>query len=388
MWLKIAWKNIIHKPLNSILCSSLVLFGVSIISLLILLQRQLEHKFEQNLNEIDIVIGAKGSPLQLVLSAIYHVDAPTGNIPINEVEQLLKDPMIEEAIPLAYGDTYKGYRVLGTDLSYLEHYDGELENGKLFNKPMEAIIGFEIAQKTGLNVGDTFVGTHGDVEQGHVHDEHPYTVCGVLKPNNSVLDYIILTNIQSVWNVHQGHHHAQQEITAVLLKCKSKIAVLSLPRMINRTTTMQAVIPGLEINRLLNMIGIGTTTLKLIALGIILMAALSVFFVMLGRLNERQHELALMRVVGFRPIQLFGLLLVEGILLVVIGFVAGIGLSRIGVYILNNSSASDFHLYLTYQLAGEELILFGITMVVGIVAAFIPAVKVMRMNVSRILMEK
>lgn len=388
MWLKIAWKNIIHKPLNSILCSSLVLFGVSIISLLILLQRQLEHKFEQNLNEIDIVIGAKGSPLQLVLSAIYHVDAPTGNIPINEVEQLLKDPMIEEAIPLAYGDTYKGYRVLGTDLSYLKHYDGELENGKLFNKPMEAIIGFEIAKKTGLNVGDTFVGTHGEVEQGHVHDDHPYTVCGVLKSNNSVLDYIILTNIQSVWNVHQGHHHAQQEITAVLLKCKSKIAVLSLPRMINRTTTMQAVIPGLEINRLLNMIGIGTTTLKLIALGIILMAALSVFFVMLGRLNERQHELALMRVVGFRPIQLFGLLLIEGILLVVIGFVAGIGLSRIGVYILNNSSATDFHLYLTYQLAGEELILFVITMVVGIVAAFIPAVKVMRMNVSRILMEK
>ena len=113
LW-KIAWKNIIHKPLNTSLCVCLLIFGVAIISLLLLIQHQLEQKFERDLQNIDVVIGAKGSPLQLVLSAIYHLDAPTGNIKLEEARKIMKNPYVKEAIPLAYGDYYMGFRILGT----------------------------------------------------------------------------------------------------------------------------------------------------------------------------------------------------------------------------------------------------------------------------------
>ncbi|MEL6802451.1 MAG: ABC transporter permease, partial [Bacteroidota bacterium] len=129
---KIAWKNIIHKPLNSALCVSLLLFAVAIISLLLLIQKQLEDKFERDLKNIDLVIGAKGSPLQLVLSSVYHLDAPTGNIKMAEARQIMENPMVKEAIPLAYGDSYRGYRILGTTEAYLDKYDAQLADGRVF----------------------------------------------------------------------------------------------------------------------------------------------------------------------------------------------------------------------------------------------------------------
>ncbi|MGD1842068.1 MAG: hypothetical protein ACFB0B_14410 [Thermonemataceae bacterium] len=125
MLIKIAWKNMTYKPLNTILCIGLLMFGVSIISLLLLIQHQLEQKFKRDLQNIDLVMGAKGSPLQLVLSAVYHLDAPTGNIKLAEAQKMMNSPMVQAAIPLAYGDSYRGYRILGTTTGYLEKYEAQ-----------------------------------------------------------------------------------------------------------------------------------------------------------------------------------------------------------------------------------------------------------------------
>lgn len=402
LW-KIALKNIFHKPLNSILCVSLILFGVSIISLLILVQSQFEQKFEKNLTDIDLVVGAKGSPLQLVLSAVYHIDAPTGNIKLVEAEKIMDHPMIEQAIPLAYGDSYKGFRILGTTFSLIDNHDGEIAEGRLYEETMEATLGASVAVRTELQVGDSFLGTHGEVQEGHSHDEHSYTVVGILKESNSVLDNLILTEIESVWQVHSNKHSSDhsshndeerideteedKELTALLLKCKSKLAVMSMPRMINQQTNMQAVLPGLEINRLFYMLGIGSSTLKLIALGIMLMAGFSVFFVLYGRLRERRHELALMRTVGFRPKDLFGLLLMEGFLFSFIGYVLGALFSRLGIYFINFRAENDYNFHFKYGFIFEECSLLLITFLVGIIAALLPAWKAMRMNVSATLSE-
>ena len=212
---KIAWKNIIYKPLNTALCVSLLLFGVGIISLMLLIQNQLEQKFARDLQDIDLVVGAKGSPLQLVLSAVYHIDAPTGNIKLAEARNIMEAPVVKEAIPLAYGDSYRGFRILGTTEGYIKKYDAELREGRIFEKTMEATIGIDIAQKTGLKLGDTFLGTHGEVDGGHVHDEYNYTVVGILERTNSVLDQLLMTNLESVWLVHAdhggGHDHEEED---------------------------------------------------------------------------------------------------------------------------------------------------------------------------------
>lgn len=415
---KIAWKNIVYKPLNSALCIGLLLFGVGIISLLLLIQHQMEQKFDRDLQNIDLVVGAKGSPLQLVLSAVYHLDAPSGNIKLKEARKIMKDPKVEEAIPLAYGDSYQGYRILGTTAEYLKKYNARLTKGRAFLNTMEVTLGADVAQKTGLQMGEVFMGTHGDAKGGHVHENHPYTVVGILKKSNTVLDRLVLTNIESVWQVHSheevhqpapqaiepvvehdhqhahAHEHSRQvrsaddmDITAILLKYKTKRAVLNMPRIINEQTSMQAVLPGLEINRLFYMLGVGATTLKLIAGGIMTIAGFSVFFVLYSRLRDRKYELALMRSVGYRPGHLFGLLMFEGLLLSTLGYILGWLLSRVGIYFINRQAESDFNLQFGAGWVQEEAWLLLLTFLVGIVSALLPAWKAMRMDVSTILSE-
>ncbi len=401
---KIAWKNIVYKPLNTALCVSLLLFGVGIITLLLLIQHQLKQKFDRDLQNIDLVVGAKGSPLQLVLSAVYHLDAPTGNIKLGDARKIMEGPMVQEAIPLAYGDSYQGYRILGTTKGYLKKYDAQFREGRLFSKTMEATIGSDIAGRTGLKVGDKFLGTHGEVKGGHVHDEHPYTVVGILEKTNSVLDQLLLTNVESIWEVHaptdegqevdDEHEHSSStfvadsmDITAILLQYKSKIALFNMPRIINDQTNMQAVLPALEINRLFYMLGIGATTLKMIAGGIMVMAGFSVFFVLFNRLRERKFELALMRTVGYRPWQLFGLLVLEGLLLALVGYLLGWLLSRAGLYVINQQAEGDFNFHFSGASIKGEARLLLLTLLVGITAALLPAWQAMRMDVSATLSE-
>jgi putative ABC transport system permease protein len=423
---KIAWKNLVYKPLNTALCVSLLLFGVGIISLLLLIQHQLEQKFARDLQDIDLVVGAKGSPLQLVLSAVYHLDAPTGNISLADARKLMDAPVVEEAIPLSYGDSYRGYRILGTSTSYLKKYDAQLREGRVFADVMEVTLGAAVAEKSGLQVGDTFLGTHGEVKDGHVHDEHPYTVVGILQPTYTVLDNLVLTNLEGVWQVHaqpgaehdHEHDHGEEyehedhsdhehehgdehehehstlvmaddslEITALLLNYKTRMAALNMPRIINEQTNMQAVLPALEINRLFYMLGVGATTLRLIAGGIMVMAGFSVFFVLYNRLRERKYELALMRTVGYRPWQLFVLLVLEGVLLAIAGYVLGWLLSRAGLYVINRQAAGDFNLHFTGEWVAGEAWLLLLTILVGVAAALLPAWQAMRMDISGVLAE-
>lgn len=415
---KIAIKNIFHKPLSTILSVALLMFSVGIITLLLQMQHQLEQKFGNDLRNIDMVIGAKGSPLQLVLSAIYHMDAPTGNIKISEAKKYVESPIVSSAIPLAYGDSYQGYRILGTTTEYIDKYEGQLASGRNFENNMEAVVGANVARNTELSQGATFYGVHGEVEEGgHIHEEHAYKVVGVLEPTRSVLDNLILSNVPSVWEVHdmhgghektveQGappekvgfdhdhedgddHDHSREvskadsmEVTAYLMKFNNRMAMLNLPNIINKDTKMQAALPGLEINRLFHMMGIGASTLKLIAAAIMLMSGFSVFFVLFNRLRERKYELALLRACGYRPFQLLGLLLVEGLLLAAIGYVFGVVLSRIGLYALNSGAASDFHITFSLAWIPQELDLLLITLAVGLVAAILPAIKAMRLDVS------
>lgn len=445
MLVKIAWKNILHKPLNTALCVSLLLFGVAIISLLLLIQYQVEQKFDRDLQDIDLVVGAKGSPLQLVLSAIYHLDAPTGNIKLAEARKIMESPMVDNTIPLAYGDSYLGHRILGTSPDYLEKYNAQFLEGEMFSKSMEAVLGADVAKKSGLKIGSEFLGTHGEVSQGHVHEESPYTVVGILDETNSVLDRLILTNIESVWQVHADHdghgeddeHHDHEEghdhehhdhnhadheehdhenddkqddhdhadhkhhdhedneanavaeierdsmeITAFLVNFKTRMAMLNMPRIINQETNMQAVIPSLEINRLFYMIGVGASTIKLVAVGIMLMAGFSVFFVLYGRLENRKYELGLLRSVGYRPGHLFRLLVLEGLILAAIGFSLGWIFSRVGLYFINTRVESDFNLHFEALWVPGEFWLLLLTFLIGIVSALLPAWQAMRMDVS------
>ncbi len=207
---KIAWKNIWFKPLNTALSIILLTASVAIITLLILLEKQFEKKFNDNIEGVDLVLGAQGSPLQLILSSVYQVDAPTGNIDYTEAKKWMHNPMVKTAIPLAFGDNYRGFRIVGTTPDYLTKYGAKVKDGKLFEKNFEVVIGSAIAEKMGLKVGDKFFGSHGDAEEGELHDEHAYIVVGIASHTDKVIDNVILSNIPSVWAMHD-HEHAEGE---------------------------------------------------------------------------------------------------------------------------------------------------------------------------------
>src|SRR5690606_38703513 len=162
---KIAWKNIWFKPLNTILSIILLTASVAIITLLILLQDQFEKKFNDNIDGIDMVLGAQGSPLQLILSSVYQVDAPTGNIDYAEAKKWMNHRFVETAIPLAFGDNYRGFRIVGTTPEYLINYGAELSDGKVFEHNFDVVVGRAVAQKMNIKVGDKFFVSHGDSEE-------------------------------------------------------------------------------------------------------------------------------------------------------------------------------------------------------------------------------
>ncbi|MFN4198792.1 MAG: ABC transporter permease [Flavobacterium sp.] len=396
---KLAWKNIWFKPLNTLLSLILLTASVAIISLLVLLQEQFEKQFSNNIDGIDMVIGAQGSPLQLILSAVYHIDAPTGNIDYAEAKNWMNHPFVEKAIPLAFGDNYRGFRIVGSETSYIEHYGASLQQGKLFEQSFEVVLGSEVAQKMQLSVGDTFVGTHGDAEEGHVHDEHPYVVVGILESTGKVIDNLIICSIESVWAVHDEHdhdhdheaedhvHEISPEITAVLIKFKSKMGLVTWPRLIPQNTKMQGALPAIEINRLFSLFGIGLQALEYLAYGIMLISGISIFIALYNRLRDRKYEFALMRVNGASRFQLLKLVLLESMFLCWVGFLLGIVISRIGLLLISSTTDDQFKMAFDpfVILWEKEGILFAVTIFVGLLAALIPAIKAYSLNISKTL---
>lgn len=423
---KIAWKNIWYKPLNTALSIILLMASVAIITLLILLQEQFEKKFSDNIAGTDMVLGAPGSPLQLILSAIYQVDAPTGNINYDEAKPLMHSPMVKEAVPLAFGDNYKGYRIVGTEPVFLSHYNTKIAQGSIFNKNFDVVIGSDVAGKLNLKLGDTFFGSHGDAAEGEVHESHAYKVTGITAPSGKVPDNLILCNIPSVWEMHEGHdheheegvaeageehhhdeaheheehhdhdhdeaeaheeHEADRQITAALITFKGPRAIIMWPNLVAMNGEMQAASPAIEINRLFSLFGIGLQALQYLAFGIMFISGISIFIALYNTLKERKYEFALLRVNGATRLQLLMLVLIESLLLCVTGFVFGTVVGRIGLALLSGSSESEFKMtFNPYEFVWDkEGYLLALTIFVGVLAAVLPAVKAYSLNISKTL---
>ena len=420
---KISWSNLTDKPLSSFLSGLLMTLGIAIISLLLLLNKQLQDQFSRNIRGIDMVIGAKGSPLQLILSSIYQIDSPVGNIPLVEATRLTRNPMIKIAIPLAMGDSYKSFRIVGTNQKYLDHFGATLAQGKPFAADLEVVIGPRVAETTGLTVGDSFASQHGLDGNGEAHGDKKYTVVGLLAPSNSVCDQLILTNVSSIWAVHNHEEHhdevatstggrpskvekhddveslgpddheheggpdAGPEITSMLVKFRNPMGMM-LKRGIDNNSKLQAALPAIEVNRLFDLLGVGVQTLRGLALAIIIVAGISVFVSLYNSLKERRYEMALMLSMGATRAQLFGMLLLEGLVLALIGFVAGLALSRLGLWLLSQFVEGNYHYsFSNLSILPDEWWLLAVAVGIGLVAAALPALGVYRMNISQTLAE-
>ena len=386
-----AWRNLRAKPLQTALSLALLAFGVGMVSLMLLTEKQVNDAFERNIKDIDLVLGAKGSPLQLILANVYHIDAPTGNILLSEAQKVVRHPYIESGIPLAYGDNHEGYRIVGTEHSYAAHYGVEVAQGKLWEAPFEATVGSKVAQALELTLGDTFYSAHGLTDQTDIHKDKVFTVVGILEPSQSVVDQLILTPMQSIWDVHlkEGEvgNPSAREITAMLLKKRNPLAVLTIPNTL-RESNMQVALPAIEVNRMTQQFGLGTAALRAIAMLIMALSFASIFISVLDNIRSRRHELALMRTMGGTPRTLYLLLLQEGGLLSLVGTGLGLLLSRMGLWTLSNVVEQQFHYELAEMaLLPSEWMLAAAAIGVGLLASAVPARGSLRLDISQTLRE-
>jgi putative ABC transport system permease protein len=402
-------KNVIAKPLSSLLSVLLFGFGVCIIVVILLTSSFLKNEISKNAQGIDLVVGAKGSPLQIILASIFHIDFPTGNISLEDAYNLTKNRLVASAIPLSLGDSYQGYRIVGTTTQYAERYEATLENGEWFDAEMTATVGAAVAKKLGIKIGDELKSAHGLSEGAGGHEEHPFKVVGIMSPSGKVVDNLILVSIQSVWEVHgdhEEHNHAEgsehelvnlerlgvkvtneqlanEDITSMLIKYRSPMAAVQLPRIVNGTSNLQAASPPYETARLFNIIGVGVEVVNILGLVIIILSATSVFIALINSLKERKYELAIMRSMGASRMKIFVLILTEGFVLTIIGSVFGFGLAHLGFGILAGS-LEQFQPQSLFFVNDEYYVMLG-SFAVGIFASIIPAFLAYKSDISETL---
>ena len=398
---KLSIKNIFNKPLSSSISLALLVLGVGIISLLLQLNTLIKDQMDNNLRGIDMVVGAKGSPLQLILSSVYHIDSPTGNISLAEAETISNNRMVGSSIKILYGDNYKGFRIVGAEKKFIELYKGVIKEGKDWDNPYEVLVGSKVYEKLKINLGDELISSHGLRETGQSHDEGTFKVVGLLKPSNSVIDQLIITSPQSVWDIHETHdqdeheneheheheyEHDNREITAMLIKFKSPMNIIQFPRQINENTNLQAAVPSYEISRLFKLFGFGIETLSYLAYLIIIVSGFSLFINLFNSMRERKYEMALIRTLGASRFQLSTMIIFESLVLTISGFILGLLFSRFGVMFVSSLMEESINYNLnSLKILNEEYWLLGLSVLIGVVSSLIPAIQVYKMNISKIL---
>lgn len=392
---KLSYKNIIAKPLQTFLTVLILSLSIGLLLGVKQLNKVFESQLQQSLNGVDMVVGAKGSPLQLVLSTVLHIDNPTGNISYNEAKKIAENKYIGSAIPIAIGDNYKGYKIVGTSVDYVDLNKTSIEAGAMFNKTYEVVIGNAVSKNLSLNIGDTFYSSHGMIENAvESHDDYPLKVVGILKPTQNVIDRLILTNLESIWHLHehedendnQDHNHDNEDITALLIKFKNKRGLLFLPRNINENTPFQAALPKYQLDKLFKFTAIGTKAITWIALSILFVSGISMFISLYRMVKERAKELALIRTYGANRNNLILLVFSEGLLVGVFSFFLGVLLATFSlqtiISLIKDTYKQQIYL-LEYQNDILELLLFIFGII--IIATLIAIRPIFKMDISKII---
>lgn len=390
------------RPATTLLNVLILGLGIATIVVLLLVSSQVRDNLTRNSRGIDLVVGAKGSPIQLILSSVYQIDSPTGNIDVEDAEAIMSHRAVETAIPLALGDSYRGFRLVGSTHDYPAHYGAAPATGRLWQAVGEVVIGSAAARETELGIGDTFESSHGLSADGEAHDESDLHVVGVLGPTGTVLDRLVLTGIDTIWRIHgiengeraDGPDGGQpagppRQYTSVLINYTSPMAAAVFPRYVNTQTDLQAAAPAYETARMFELLGVGFDAVRVFGFILVFAAVLSVFVALLGALKDRQYDLAMMRTLGASRRKLMSHVLLEGLILSGMGCLLGLVLGHGAALGLGAALESSQGMTLGgFTVLPEEGYVILLALGAGLVAALIPAWQAYRTDIARILAER
>jgi len=388
----LAWSYLRARPLGTLLNVVLLALGVGTIGFVLIVDGQVGDSLNRDAKGIDLVVGAKGSPIQLILSGIFHLDVPTGNIPFGAAAMLAADPLVKRVVPVSIADSFRGYWILGTTPDYVSLYGGTFAAGGMWREKMQAVLGATVAARTHLAVGDRFVGSHGLAEGGPVHGDSIYAVVGVLNPTGTVLDRVALVDPESIWFVHEGAIEdaderkvleAERQVTALLVQYASPLAAVTLPRRINAETNLQAASPAYESARLFRIVGVGADVIRAFGGVVLATAALSLFIALYHALNERAYDIAVLRTLGARPSGIAWMLMLEALMLAALGGMLGLALAHGMAALLARWMADQQSLRIDpWAFTAAELWLLVPAFLAAALAALLPSWRAAHANIS------
>lgn len=376
------------------------------------LRQQAQASFTRTIAGTDLIVGARASPIQLLLYSVFHIGGATNEITWETYRAIAGHEQIAWTVPLALGDSHRGFRVIGTERSFFEHYRYGLDRplrfqtGRAFADVYEAVVGARVARDLGYASGASIVVSHGLSRHAlQDHGDKPFTVVGLLEPTGTPLDRSVLISLAGIEAIHldwrEGRPPTPGErisadaaraadltpatITAFLVGLQSRFATFEVQRMINNhpREPLTAILPGVALGQLWQVVGTVETVLLAISAMVVLAGLLGMVTALLTSLNERRREMAILRAVGARPRFIFGLFVLEGGVIGVSASLIGLLLVQALVLLAQAPIAAWLGVYLTPAVPGQtEWLLLGLVVLATLLASLLPAWRAYRQSLA------
>lgn len=407
----IAWRSICNRWPTALLAVLAISMSVALILTVEKIRRDARNSFTQTVSGTDLIIGARSGAVQLLLYSVFRIGNATNNISWESVEDIEKRKAVKWVIPISLGDSHRGFRVLGTNTDYFDHYlygdkqSLEMANGLVFDDVFDAVLGSEVAAQLNYQVGEEIVVAHGTGRVALVaHDRQPFTVSGILKATGTPVDRAIHVSLEGIEAMHvdwqngtnvkgegtdpetiRGMDLQPKAVTALLVGLKSRATVFREQRAINtyRAEPLLAVLPGVALQELWNLVSVAEKALLIVSVCVVIAGLVNLVSVLLAGLNERRREMAVLRSAGARPAHVFMLLCIESAALTLGGIIAGLGLhyllTGLGAVFLQQQYGLSIALALPDK--SDLKILLAIA-IAGLFAGSLPALQAYRKSLS------
>jgi len=393
----------------------LMLLAIALSSAMLLGIERVRHEvrdgFTQSVSGTDLVVGARTSPVQLMLYAIFRIGGATNNMGWDSALKLAKNPAVAWTIPLSLGDSHRGFPVLATNFDYFRHFhygDGQalqMAEGREFADVFETVIGAEVAQRLHYRVGDHIVLSHG-MGSMHLtdHADKPFVITGILARTGTPVDRTVHIGLDAMEAIHldweggapmpgltikaaqvKKFNLTPKTITAVLVGLKNRAAVFGVQRDIGDDSSepLMAVLPGVALDELWQVVGVGENALLVVSGMVVIVGLAGLVSAILASLGERRRELAVLRSVGARPFDIFLLLALEGLAVMLAGVILGVILLTLALLALGPVLSAQFGVTLHPALpAAGELTLLLWTILAGFVASLLPGLRAYRLSLA------
>ncbi|ADY54645.1 protein of unknown function DUF214 [Syntrophobotulus glycolicus DSM 8271] len=388
MLLRIAWRDLLQKPLQYTLTVIVAAAAIGLSLAVILIAASVRQGMVNAALPFDMIVGAKGSPTQLIFNTIFLQDAPVGNISNAIHERLVKDERTAKVIPFAFGDNYGGHRIVGTtgDIFQLRPSLQEkpifaLQEGRLFAEEHEVVVGAVAAGKLRLQIGDSFKASHG-LTAALEHSEHDedYVVVGILEKMNRPYDDGIFTPIESVWEMHGNKN---RDVTALMVTPKDYAGLMQMYQEINSGQEAQAAFPGAVMADIFDMLGQSEDILTVVSYLVLAMSLLTIVISLYWSVLNRARENAILRAIGAARRDILQVVVLESALLVLTSLVSGLIFGHLLAYGVAAYLQSVMSLYAPVGFLPQELLILAVVALLGITASLLPAMNAYKTDVAK-----